>query len=92
MVVREPAELDPTEAEFPPPKRHDIEKRPCNPSEVDERGALAARVLNKSGNATDEAHNAEPEEDADQHAHVQIEIDGNRGMLHRYPAGVPQSG
>jgi hypothetical protein len=59
---------------------------------VDERDALAARVRNKSGNATDQAHNAEPEENADQHSHVQIEIDGNLrgcGVWHRYPAGVP---
>jgi hypothetical protein len=56
---------------------------------VDERSALAAGVLNKSGNATHQAHNAEPEKNADQHPHVQIEIYGNRGVLHRYPAGAP---
>jgi hypothetical protein len=57
---------------------------------VDERDALAAWVRNKSGNPTDQTHDAEPEENADQHSHVQVEIYGNRcGVWHRYPAGGP---
>jgi hypothetical protein len=41
--------LDPAEAEFPPPEREDIQKRPCDPSEVDQRAALAARVRKRIG-------------------------------------------
>ena len=50
------------------------------------------RVLNKSGNPTDQAHNAEPEKNADQHSHVQIEIYGDlrgRGVWHRIPRAFP---
>ncbi len=50
------------------------------------------RVLNELGNATDQTHDAEPQENADQHSHMQINVNGNlrgRGVWHRYPTGVP---
>jgi hypothetical protein len=57
---------------------------------MDQRAALATRVRNESSNTTDQTHHAEPEENANQHSDVEIEIDGNlggRGVWHRYPAG-----
>jgi hypothetical protein len=46
---------------------------------MDQRAALATRVRNESSNTTDQTHHAEPEENANQHSDVEIEIDGNLG-------------
>src|SRR5262249_37120561 len=55
--------------------------------EMDQRDPMTPRMLDEPGNAADQTGNAQPQDNADQHSHMQEEIYINRGrgLRHRYP-------
>ena len=64
---------------FSPPEKDDIEKSPRDPTEMDQRDSMAGGMLDETGNAADQTCNTQPQDNAEQHSHMQVEININLG-------------
>ena len=79
--------LDVAQPKLPPPERNHVQERPGDPAQVYRPDPVATGVLDQCRDAADQTRDAEPEDQGDQHAHVEIEIEigrqGRRTLSHQ---------